>query len=77
MAFNSNGDRRSRLAACVASAGVFLLSGTEAASVADECATVVLDQFEDVCSTLGVTEASKALLWRRSVANESVFYPSD
>ena len=75
MAFNANGDRRSRLAACVAAASAFLLSDAEATTVAEECTAVICDQFDEVCSALGVTEASKARLWRRSVANESVFYP--
>lgn len=77
MAFNPNGDRRSRLAACVAAGGVFLLSDAEATSVAEECAAVVCDQFDDVCSVVGITDDSRARLWRRSVANESVFSPLD
>lgn len=77
MAYGPNGERRSRLAACVAAAGVFQLSGLEAAAIVDECTTVVLNQFDEACEAVGAGEATRDLLWGRAVANESVFYPLD
>ncbi|HUC35619.1 MAG TPA: HipA domain-containing protein [Acidimicrobiales bacterium] len=77
MAFGANGERRSRLAACIGAASVFQLSEREASSVIDECASVVCDQYDDVCAQIGVNAATRDLLWRRAVANDSVFYPLD
>ena len=77
MAIGSNGERSSRLTTCVDAAGVFGLSTTEAQSVADQCTAVVIDQYSEVCNKLVVREATRDLLWRRSVANESVFYSSN
>ncbi len=77
MAISPNGDRRSRLSVCVDASGVFGLSATAAQSIADECSSVVRDQFDEVCDKLEVRETTRTLLWRRSVANDSVFYPLD
>jgi serine/threonine-protein kinase HipA len=75
MAFSANGERRARLAACVAAAGVFHLSEPESSSIVDECVTVLCDQYDDICTGVGASDATRSLLWRRAVANESVFYP--
>jgi serine/threonine-protein kinase HipA len=77
MAFGADGERRSRLAACVAAASAFQLSGRESSAVVDRCVTVVSEQFDDVCESVGASAATHDLLWRRAVANESVFYPLD
>lgn len=77
MAFGADGERRTRLAACVGAAGVFQMSAREASSVVDECTTVVEEQYDDVCAKVGARDATRDLLWHRSVANRSVFYPLD
>jgi serine/threonine-protein kinase HipA len=77
MAFGNKGERRARLAACISAAQIYELSERDASSIADECTVVVCDEYEDVCDSLGVSENTKALLWRRAVANDSVFYPLD
>lgn len=77
MAFSAQGERRSRLAACVSAAKVFQLSEREALPIVDECATVVREQYDDVCTQVGASGATRALLWGRAIANESVFYPLD
>ena len=77
MAFGANGERRARLAACGAAADVFHLSARDASSVIDECTTVVREQFADVCTRVGSSDAARDLLWGRAVANPSVFYPLD
>lgn len=77
MAFGEDGERRARVAACVAAARVFQLSGREASAIVDECTDVVCEQYDDVCEKVGVTVATRDLLWRGAVANESVFYPLD
>lgn len=75
MAFGEDGERRSRLASCVRSAAVFQLSEHRAQEVVDECAAIVLEQYDDVCAAVGASEATRTMLWRRAVANDSVFYP--
>lgn len=77
MAFNANGERRARLAACVDAAGTFELSEREATSIAEECTTVVREQYDEACAKVGASDVTRSLLWRRAVANESVFYPLD
>lgn len=77
MAFTADGERRARLAACVRAAAVFQLGTKEAQAIAEECATVIGDQYDDACSRAGVRAATGDLLWRGAVANESVFYALD
>jgi hypothetical protein len=47
----------------------------QAAEIIDRCATAVTEGFDDVCTLLGVDAFTRDLLWHRSVANDSVFYP--
>lgn len=75
MAFGSGGEKRARLSACVAAANHYGVSASVAADIVDECATVVREQFDDVCAAVGAQEATRDLLWERAVANPSVFYP--
>ena len=77
MAFGNNDERRSRLAACVGAAAIYQLPPRVASDIVEECTAVVVDQYEDVCASVGVTEFAKDLLWQRAVANPSVFYPLD
>jgi serine/threonine-protein kinase HipA len=77
MAFGTDGERRSRLDGCVAAAPIYLLSSREAQEVVDRCVAQVGDGFDEVCTDTGVTELTRDLLWKRAVANDSVFYPSD
>ena len=76
MAYGSEGQRRARLADVAASAAIYRLSRGQAAEIIDRCATTVTEGFDDVCTRLGVDPFTRDLLWRRSVVNESVFYPT-
>jgi serine/threonine-protein kinase HipA len=75
MAYGSAGQRRSRLADVGASAATYRLSSMQAAEIIDRCATTVTEGFDDVCTLLAVDAFTRDLLWHRSVANASVFYP--
>lgn len=75
MAFGSAGLRRSRLADVATAAATYRLSAVTAAEIIDRCTTTVMDSFDEVCAALGVDPFTRDLLWRRSVANESIFYP--
>lgn len=77
MAYGSAGQSRARLADVVAAAGTYRLSTSEGETIAERCTEVVCGEFEEVCTTLEIRELTRDLLWKRSIANESVFYPSD
>lgn len=76
MAYGTDGEARARLTDVVAAAGIYRLSTAEAREIVDRCTATVLDEFEEVCGLMGVDELTRDLLWQRSVANESVFYPA-
>jgi serine/threonine-protein kinase HipA len=77
MAYSPDGEKRSRLATCIAASSVFLLSTSEAREIVDDCSTVVLEQYGDVCDALAIRDSTRVLLWRGAVANDSIFYDSD
>jgi serine/threonine-protein kinase HipA len=77
MAFGNDHERRSRLSACADAAAIYELSPRAGSDIVEECTAVVLEQYEDACAAVGVTEFAKDLLWERAVANPSVFYPLD
>lgn len=77
MAYGPGGESRARLAAVVAAASTYRLSSDRARAIVERCCEIVLGDFEDVCTSLGISELAHDLLWKRSVANESVFYPLD
>ncbi len=77
MAFGPDGMSRARLADVVAAAGTYRLGSEEASAIVEHCTEVVCDGFDQVCVDLGVSELTRGLLWRRGIANESVFYPLD
>lgn len=77
MAFGANGERRARVAACVAAASRFGLAEAAARDIVEESLTVVRESFDDVCATVGATEATRDLLWQGAVYNPSIFYPAD
>lgn len=77
MAYGPDGEARARLACVAAAAGTYRLSAGEAASIVERCTEIVTGDFDEVCATLGVAELTRDLLWKRSIANDSVFYPTD
>lgn len=76
MAYGPDGEARARLTNVVAAAGIYRLSTAEAQEIVDRCTATVLDEFEEVCGLMAVDGLTRDLLWQRSVANESVFYPA-
>ncbi len=74
MPYGINGQRSSRLTSLVGAADVFQLRRLQAQAIVDRCATVVTEQFDDVCMLVGASDATRDLLWGRAVANPSVFY---
>ena len=74
MAYGRDGQRAARLEDVIATAEVYGLSPAEATAVVDECTTVVMEQFDDVVDLVGASDATRNLLWRRAVANPSVFH---
>jgi serine/threonine-protein kinase HipA len=77
MAFGPDGQRDARLDACIDAAWIYRLSRRDAAALVDRCVAVVCGQFDEVCATVGASDATHDLLWQRAVANPSVFYESD
>lgn len=75
MKFGHGGLAASNLDACVASAAIYRLDASSARDIVDECAGVVEEYYDEVCESLGVSDAAHGLLWGRSIANPSVFYP--
>jgi hypothetical protein len=75
MKFGPDGLAASNLEACTAAAAVYRLDPASARAIVDECTAVVQDQYDSVCSSLGVSDATHSLLWGKAIANPSVFYP--
>jgi serine/threonine-protein kinase HipA len=73
MAVTRAGDRRSRLATCIDAAEEFLLSETQARTIVDRLVQTVVDQFDDVADTVGLTDVDRKLLWRRAFLHPYAF----
>jgi serine/threonine-protein kinase HipA len=76
MTYGPSGMARARLADLQEAAVIYQLSPREAAKIVERCTDVVRADFEPVCDEIGVSGATRDLLWERSIANPSVFYPS-
>jgi serine/threonine-protein kinase HipA len=74
MAYGPNGERRARLSACKVAATIYGLTGSKAASVIDECVTVIRESYDDACAEIGVSDAAHDLLLGRAIVNPSIFY---
>ncbi|MCB1257566.1 MAG: type II toxin-antitoxin system HipA family toxin [Microthrixaceae bacterium] len=77
MKFGVDGLNASNLEACISAAAVYRLDPASARAIVDECSAVVHDSYDEVCRTLGVSDATHSLLWSKAIANPSVFYPFD
>lgn len=76
MTYGPNGMSRARLADLQVAAGIYQMSPREAADTIQGCTEVVRTNFEPVCDEIGVTGATRELLWERGLVNPSIFYPS-
>lgn len=73
MAITRAGDRRSRLATCIDAAGEFLLSEAQARTMIDRLVQTIIDGFDDVADTVGLTDLDRKLLWRRALLHPYAF----
>ena len=73
MAVTRAGDRRSRLATCIDTAGEFLLSQAQARAIVDRLVQTIVDEFEDAADTVGLTDLDRRLLWRRAFLHPYAF----
>lgn len=74
MAYGHDGERQARLDACVRAAAIYDLTAAQAATIVDECNSTIRDGYGDVCDELGVSDATRSLLWGRAIANPSIYY---
>jgi len=73
MAITRAGDRRSRLATCIEASGEFLLSEAQAGAIVERLVQTIIDEFDDVADTVGLTELDRRLLWRRAFLHPYAF----
>lgn len=74
MAIGRDGSRGSRFAVCVASAADYGLSRRQAGEIVDRIASTIEAEWVDSADAVGLSEADRNTLWRRSVLNRSTFY---
>jgi serine/threonine-protein kinase HipA len=74
MAIGRDGSREARFAVCRAAAGVYLLSGAQAADIVEHVVSVVREQWADVADVAGLNELERTRLWGRQILNPSVFH---
>lgn len=75
LAYGANGLAAARLASLRTAAAHYRLSLPEADAIIERCVTVVSEEFDDLCTTLGISDTTHDLLDRRSVNNPSIHYP--
>ncbi len=59
MAVTRAGDRRSRLATCIDTAGEFLLSEAQERAIVDRLVQTIYDEFDDAADTVGLTHLDR------------------
>jgi serine/threonine-protein kinase HipA len=69
MAIGEDGFRMSQLAGCVARAATYLLSEPEAREIVDNQIDVVEGHWAEVCDLAALTQADRAVFWRRQFLN--------
>ncbi len=69
-----DGSRGSHFAVCVSAAADYGLSRPEAKEVVDHIVSTIQGQWLDVADAVGLSEADRNALWKRSILNRSVFY---
>lgn len=74
MDIGRDGSRDSRFSACVAVSGDYGLSRPDAREAVDRVVSTIEAQWRDAADAAGLSEADRAVLWRRSVLNPSVFH---
>lgn len=74
MDIGRNGSRASQFSVCVNAAADYGLSRPEARAIVDGIVSTVEDQWVDAADAVGLSEANRNALWRRSVLNGSTSY---
>ncbi len=69
-----DGSRGSQFAVCVSAAADYGLSRPEAKEIVDHIVSTIQAQWLDVADAVGLSEADRNALWKRSILNRSVFY---
>ena len=77
MAIRRDGSRARRFAVCVAAAADYGLSRPQATRSVERIIATTEDQWGDAATTVGLSEADRNALWKRSVLNASTFYDWD
>ena len=69
-----DGSRASQFSVCVSAAADYGLSRPEAREVVDRVVSVIETQWRDASDAVGLSEADRNALWKRSIPNCSVAY---
>ncbi len=67
------GDRRSRIATCMAAASHFQLGGDDAIAIVNHQVGVIEREWNAVCKKANLSEVDQALFWRRQFLNPYAF----
>ena len=74
MAFGDDGDRLSQVARCVAHAGHYHLTPSQARDIVDHQIAVIQDQWNEVCDLAKLPAAESHRLWHRQFLNPYALY---
>ena len=74
MAIGRDESRASQFSVCVSAAADYGLSRPGAREVVDRMVCTIENQWLDASDTVGLSEADRHALWKRSILNRSVFY---
>jgi serine/threonine-protein kinase HipA len=74
MAIGRDGSRASQFSVCVSAAADYGLTRPEAREVVNLIVSVIANQWLDASDDVGLSEAHRNSLWKRSILNRSVFY---
>lgn len=74
MAIGRDGSRASQFSVCVSAAADYGLSRPQAREVVDRIVSMIETQWLDASDAVGMSEADRNAVWKRSILNRSVFY---
>ena len=74
MAIGRDGSRASQFSVCVSTAADYGLSRPEAREVVDRIVSIIETQWLDASDAVGMSEADRNAVWKRSILNRSVSY---
>jgi serine/threonine-protein kinase HipA len=74
MAIGRDGNRNARLRVCLGNAGVFHLTRAQADAVIDQVVGGIEEHWDDAADRAQLTEADRALAWRRLILHPSIHY---